>query len=129
MKVGSDNPFDTLILSSGLTVDLTGTEEEVNAGLRQSLALESSLFNRGVTCDLKDGGQDCLTCPMYVADRAEEARAPLCRLGRDQRVIEKRAEELVTVRRAPLIELADHIDGCMELGHGAYEELLEAVAA
>lgn len=126
----NDDPFDSVILSSGLHVDLTGSEEEVFAGLKRSLELESKLDRRGVTCELKDGGQDCLTCPMYVADRAEEVRAPLCRLGRDQRLMEKRCNELSAVRRdEPFTELAEAVDAFEEIGEiePEYDELLTAV--
>lgn len=126
----NDNPFDTVILSSGLHVDLTGSEEDIFAGLKRSLELEGSLDRRGITCELKDGGQDCLTCPMYVADRAEEPRAPLCRLGRDQRLMEDRCNELGAERRvAPFIEIAVAAERFMEIGEiePEYAELLTAV--
>ena len=120
---GEDDPFDSVILSSGLSVDLTGSEEELFDGIRQTLELESRLFNHGVTCDLKDAGQDCLTCSEYVADRLEEKRAPLCRLGRDQRVIEERYKE---ARAEPFMELANVADELSEIGHiePEYAELL-----
>lgn len=118
------DPFDTMILSSGLTVDLTGSEEEIHRGLARSLALEEALYNRGITCQLKDGGQDCLTCPSFTT-RTDEARAPLCLLGRDQRTIENEAQ----ARRAPVTELAGRVDEWTEIGHlgDEYVELLTAV--
>lgn len=125
-----DDPFSKVILSSGLHVDLTGSEEEIFAGLSRSLELEARLFNRGVTCDLKDGGEDCLTCPMYAADREEEPRAPLCRLGRDQRLLETRCGELTTQRLAePFAELAEAVDEFAEMAEAPpeYAELLTAV--
>ena len=94
------NPFEAVTLSSGLHVDLvTATAEELNAAMSRSLQLESRLFDRSVTCELKDGGQDCLECPVYVGDRPEEPGAPLCRLGRDQRKIETRTTDLAAERR------------------------------
>lgn len=126
LGVTDTNPFDTVILSSGLPVDLTGSEDELFLGLKRTLELESRLFSKGIICDLKDGGQDCLTCPMYAGDRPEETREPLCRLGRDQRVIEER---LIVQRDAPLVELGAAVDGWSEMGHiePEYEELLCAV--
>lgn len=124
-----DNPFDKVILSTGLHVDLSGTEDEIFAGIKRSLDLEGRLFNQGITCDLKDGGQDCLECPMYVADRAEEARAPLCRLGRDQRLLEERSVELRAERIVePFAELAEAVDAFAELAEvpSEYAELLTA---
>ncbi len=123
------NPFDTVILSAGLRVDLTGTEDEMFRGLRRTLELESRLYGKGITCELKDGGQDCLTCPMYAGDRPEEEREPLCRLGRDQRVIEAQLEGVKADRNAPLIELCAVADEYTEIGHlnEEYGELLCAV--
>lgn len=122
----ADDPFDSVVLSTGLTVDLTGTEEEIHEGLRRSLDLEAQLFNAGVTCELKDGGQDCLTCAMYVADRAEEPRAPLCRLGRDQRIMEIKANERSEARYGPFQELAASVEEFAEIGEidAEYAELL-----
>ena len=122
----ADDPFEDVILSSGLRVDLTGTEDEVFAGLRQSLALEGTLFEQGVTCELKEGGQDCLTCPLYAGDRPEEARAPLCRLGRDQRVMEERCNKLSHERRAPFIELAEVYTEPVPEREPDFDELLVA---
>lgn len=124
----ADNPFDNVILSSGLKVNLDGSEEQVHDGLRQSLELEGRLFDEGITCELKDGGQDCLKCPEYVADRSEEPRAPLCRLGRDQRLIEIRANDLSRARCGPFQEMAASVEGLAELGEIApeYAELLTA---
>lgn len=126
--IGDPDPFAKVILSSGLRVDVQGDEAEVFAGLKQTLHLESTLFNQGVTCDLKDGGQDCLTCPMYVADRLEEPRAPLCRLGRDQRILEDRCNELSRTRDDPFRELVESVEPYMEIGRltPEYEELLVA---
>lgn len=125
-----DDPFDKVILTTGLHVDLSGSEEEIFTGIKRSLKLEGRLFNDGVTCELKDGGQDCLECPLYVADRAEEPRAPLCRLGRDQRLLEVCHGELVAKRLAePFTELAEAADAFAEMAEVSpeYDELLTAV--
>jgi hypothetical protein len=131
LGIVDDNPFDSVVLSSGLTVDLTGSEEEIYDGMRRSLEVEAKLYDGGVTCDLKDNGQDCLTCAMYVADRAEEPRAPLCRLGRDQRLMENRHGALRTVRiEAPFLELAALGEEMSEMAPTPtpeYEALLTAV--
>ena len=119
------DPFDGVLVSSGLSVDLTGSEDEVFAGLRHTLETEQRLAEKGVTCDLKDGGQDCLTCPEYAGDRPNITRAPLCRLGRDQRSIEQRYEEL---RREPFVDLIDIAEGYMDLGRTETDgELLAAM--
>jgi len=102
----NDDPFDTMILTTGLTVDLTGGEEAVYDGLRQTLRIEAELFNHDITCELKDGGQDCLTCDLYTTDR-EERRAPLCMLGRDQRKLEQRCSALTAERVRPYAALGE----------------------
>lgn len=123
----AEDPFETVIMSTGLRVDLTGSEEDVFLGLRRSLQLESRLFNDGVTCALKDGGQDCLTCSEYVADRAEEPRAPLCRLGRDQRLMEGRIDAIKLERTAPYRELVEEVERFLEVADRPdYHELLPA---
>lgn len=120
----ADDPFDTMIFSSGLWVDLTGSEDEVFEGIKQSLDLESALFDRGIVCAMKDEGQDCLTCQHFTA-RSDEARSPLCLLGRDQRTIEKEYQ----ARKEPVRELAGRVDEWSEIGHlsDEYAELLTAV--
>lgn len=100
LDLGSDNPFDTVILTTGLTVNLTGDEADIHEGIRKTLDIEAHLFNRGVTCDLKDGGQDCLTCHEFTTDRAED-RMPLCRLGRDQQLLLHRAEAWQEMKHRP----------------------------
>lgn len=122
-EVAAD-PFETMILSSGLRVDLGGSEDEVFQGIVSSLDLEGALFNRGIICELKDGGQDCLTCPSFTS-RSDESRTPLCLLGRDQRTIENE----LNARRAPVRELAGRVDEWTEIGHlsDRYAELLTAV--
>lgn len=119
-----DDPFDTVVLSTGLTVDLTGSKQEIEAGLSRSLQMEGALFSRGITCELKDGGQDCLTCTSYTSS-PEEPRSRLCLLGRDQRMIEKAHDVCV----APLREIADRAEDWSEAGHltPEYAELLTAV--
>lgn len=126
---GDDDPFASVVLTTGLTVDLSGSEDELMTGLAESLRVESRLFNRGITCELKDNGQNCLTCPAYVASREEAARAPLCRLGRDQRTLEDRANAMSAERRlAPVKDVARRASFYSELGHlpERYEELLTA---
>lgn len=122
----ADDPFDTVVLSSGLAVDLTGSKRDIEQGISRSLQMEQALYSRGVTCEMKEGGQDCLTCPMFTP-RPEEQRARLCLLGRDQRMIEKAH----IARMAPLRELAQRVEGWSEIGHLDEElsELLTAVGA
>lgn len=112
IQPSAGNPFDRVVTSSGLTVDLTGTEDELRAAFLRTLHIEEDLFNRDITCELKDNEQDCLECSMYVADRQEEPRAPLCRLGRDQRMIEIKTQERRRERFEPQVTI---IEGYLEL--------------
>lgn len=125
LDLPSDDPFDAVILSTGLTVDLTGNETEIHDGLRQTLNMEGRLFNRGVTCDLKDGGQDCLTCHHFTSERTE-ARMPLCRLGRDQRVLLQRAEAWQEMKYKPYRILGGQFQPLAEISD-TYASLVEAV--
>lgn len=127
LDASTDDPFDKVILSTGLQIDLSGDEESLREGLRESLLVEGSLFDRGVTCTLKDGGQDCLTCPSYTAN-AEQTRSKLCRLGRDQRALVLRAEALKDERLGPFMELLAWAEPYAELGYleDEYVELLAA---
>lgn len=106
LDLATDNPFDTVILTSNLRVDLSGDESEIHRGITRTVELESRLFDRGVTCDLKDDGQDCRTCPAFTADY-EERRRPLCQLGRDQHLLLSRAEEFKATREKPYLTLGN----------------------
>jgi hypothetical protein len=121
LDLADDDPFATVILSTGLSVDLEGGEEAVHAGLLETLKMEGALFNRGIVCELKDNGQDCLSCASYIADR-EDRRSRLCRLGRDQRTLEVRGKELSAARTAPYRELAEEFIEMSQLG-AEYAEL------
>jgi len=114
-----DDPFDTVVYSSGLVIDLTGDEHELEAALKATLRVESQLFDRGLVCELKDGGQDCLSCPIPQMNPAERL-SRLCRLGKDQVNIMDRLEDRRQARIAPLVELARSVE--------EYVELAEAMA-
>jgi hypothetical protein len=123
----TEDPFDTMIYSSGLTVDLTGSEEDLAAAVAETLAMERRLFERGVICDLKDNGQDCQTCPMPMSD--ERGLHPLCRVGKDQFNLLGRLAQRKRTRQAPFVEIARAVGEFVELGHlNAHDaELLTAV--
>ena len=121
----AEDPFEGVLTSSGLSVDLSGTEDEVFAGLRGTLETEGRLAQRGITCELKESGVDCLVCSEYAGNRPHITRAPLCRLGRDQRMIEKRYEEL---RREPFVDLIEIALDYMAMGDTETDgELLAAM--
>ena len=56
----SADPFGDVVYSSGVTLDLTASEEELAHAFVDLLWREGRLLQRGITCELKDGGQDCL---------------------------------------------------------------------
>lgn len=123
-----DDPFDAVILSSGLQVNLAGSEEELFVALRETLRIESMIFNRGIVCALKDEGQDCRSCPVQQLDRDVPLSA-LCRLGKDQHQIQERTEALASARRlerwGELAHLADELSELVHL-QDADAELLTA---
>jgi hypothetical protein len=127
LELGEGDPFDNVILSTGLTVDLTGSEADIYEGLKRTIDLESRLFNRGITCDLKDAGQDCLACPKFTGDPGE-SRMPLCRLGRDQRTLIRRADSMRQVKYKPYRVLGGQFQGYAEISD-TYADLLGSIHA
>lgn len=123
-----DDPFADVILTSGLRVNLAGSEEELSEAISATIKREGVLWEQGIVCPLKDAGQDCLTCTKATMDPNEELSA-LCRLGRDQQTILQRANKRQRERYAPFSELGESLGGLMEIGEPAteYSELLEAV--
>jgi hypothetical protein len=109
------DPFGNVVYSSGVTLDLTASEEELAHVFTDLLLREGTLLQRGVTCHLKDGGQDCLCCPAATLD-ATETRSVLCRLGKDQSTVEKAYEAQRDARLAPIMELAALASECAEIG-------------
>ena len=117
------DPFGSVVYSTGIEIDLNAPEDELFGLIGKLLRRESSLFNRGITCDLKDGGQDCLHCPAATLD-PDDQRSVLCRLGKDQRTVEGRYYETVAARNAAIEELVAVADEATEIGHMP-EELAE----
>lgn len=112
----SDDPFGSVVYSTGLEIDLNGSEGELATAVVQLLKIEGNMASAGLTCTLKDDGQDCLSCPMATLDAAEP-RSVLCRLGKDQCTIEQLCAERTRERTEPVQELADIADSAMEMGH------------
>lgn len=123
-----EDPFEAVIYSSGLQVDVGGSDEELMQALQRALKIEGRLDAIGLTCPLKDSGQDCLTCRQSSGD-PKVALTRLCEVGKDQRTLMQRMDERQVERKRPLIELAAAIESHTEMGHlgGAYDELLTAV--
>ena len=111
----SSDPFTAVVYSTGLVMDLTASEEEMSRVFVEMLRREGTLFDRGITCELKDGGQDCLHCPAATLD-PEEPRSVLCRLGKDESTLEKACQAKREQRLAPIREIAALASECAEIG-------------
>src|SRR5438270_13517991 len=110
----SPDPFGDVVYST-CTLDLTAPEEELARVFVDLLWREGRLAQNGITCQLKDGGQDCLHCPAATLD-ATEARSVLCRLGKDESALEHEREDRCTAQRAAVSDLAALADELSEIG-------------
>jgi hypothetical protein len=124
----TSDPFEAVIYSSGLQVNLDASDEELDEALKRALRTEGRLWDIGLKCSLKENGQDCLSCTQASTD-PQAALTRLCEVGKDGQTLARRADERQTRRRAPLRELAASVEGFTELGHlePEYDELLTAV--
>lgn len=111
----TQDPFGSVVYS-GLEIDLTGTDDELFEACRKLLRAEARLARTGLTCELKDGGQDCLTCPVATLDAAE-ARSRLCRVGKDQETVERLHNERYAERRGLDLSLLAMAEEFSALGH------------
>ncbi len=111
----SGDPFEQVIYSTGIEIDLTASEEELCRKWIELGYRESALLRQGLQCQLKDDGQECLTCPQATLDRTDRMNR-LCRVGKDQGTIEKRVNALTEARVAPLREIAEELDAAQEMG-------------
>ena len=122
-SVDKADPFAAVVYSTGITLDLTATEDALAELYCDLLLKEGRLDKRGLSCDLKWNGQNCLHCPVAVLD-PNDPMATLCRLGKDQQTVEDRCNELAAARTAAIAELAAVADEASEIGHMP-EELIE----
>jgi hypothetical protein len=123
-----EDPFE-MISYSGTPINLNAPVDELAQTMVKLLMREGRIASTGLTCDLKDGGQDCLTCPMAQLDN-DVPLSRLCRLGKDERAVEKRCKELDAQRAAgpsAVEEIAEDYGIYIELGGDAESsELLVA---
>lgn len=122
------DPFEQVVYSTGIEIDLTASEDELARKWVELSYREAEMLKRGSQCQLKDDGQDCLTCPHATLDRTD-SRNRLCRLGKDQSNLEKRIMALTDARVAPLRELVAEMDAALEVLPADLEELLTQVEA
>lgn len=111
-----DDPFAAVVYTSGIEIDLTAPQAELSVKLKELIAMEASLARRGVTCPLKDNGQDCLSCPSATLDQ-HESRSKLCRVGKDEATVWAAGEARQSERMAPVMEMAAIAEEMSEIGH------------
>lgn len=111
-----DDPFQGVAYSVGLTLDLSASEAKLAEQYVDLLYREGRMAtNSGLTCQLKDDHQDCLTCPAATLDPGV-SRSRLCRLGKDQSTVEHRLKDMAERRRHALNEVIVMADAASELG-------------
>lgn len=95
-ELGIENPFDAPVEEVGAIIDLSDRTAVLQARFRQLLDRESFLYNKGVTCAIKDDDStSCHACPVSEAANLQGHLGRLCRTGREQ---EEVLTELVAVR-------------------------------
>lgn len=82
------DPFAVPIEEVGERIDLLEPEARLHLRFRELLDREGRLFNRAVTCAIKDRPDTtCHACPISKAHDRADPLGPLCRLGREQEVV------------------------------------------
>lgn len=82
---GDDDPFaeTPAVEDVGRPIDLTGQAPRLNERLVELVNAESELFNRGVTCAIKERSDTaCSACPVSRKDGSP--LASLCSVGKEQ---------------------------------------------
>lgn len=103
----------------GVEIDLRSSPDELQATLVKLVQKESSFYNAGIRCDLKqEQDQSCYRCPQFTEDN-ENTLSCLCRLGREQEdtlhamdrrtgIDRREFDELAEAARVPeFVELAE----------------------
>lgn len=126
-----DDPFGSVVYSTGIDIDLTASPDELAEAFKRLLLREGRMAQRGLTCELKDKGQNCLSCPAATLDASED-RSRLCRLGKDQATIERACLAESNERHAEFEEMFNRtIAEFEELAHAMrpadVDELLTSV--
>lgn len=109
------DPMGTVAYSTGVTIDLTAPEEELQQLLTRLMLREGRLFDTGITCGYKDNGQDCLTCPHATLDVGDK-QSVLCRLGKDEQTVANRLQDRRRAQEQSVGDLADEAGAASELG-------------
>lgn len=83
------DPFSAPIQEVGERIDLRDGKAALDLRLRELLRREANLFERGTCCAIKDRtDSSCHACPVSKAHDREDALGVLCRIGREQEVVQ-----------------------------------------
>lgn len=83
-----DDPFSVPVEEIGERIDLRDPQTALDLRLTELLRREGNLFDRKVTCSIKDtSGASCHACPVSKAHDQEDPFGTLCRIGREQETI------------------------------------------
>lgn len=119
-SVDQADPFSAVVYSTGIEIDLSASEDDLFRLLKRLMYREARLFDKGLTCGLKDGGQNCLHCPAASLDETDP-KSVLCRLGKDEQTV---ADGCHAARKAAVAELVAFADEASEMGD-VPDELVE----
>jgi hypothetical protein len=79
------DPFAVPVEEIGEPIDLRDKWQRLNIRFTELLEQERRLFDRGVTCPVRDRSDtSCLGCPLSQASNTDHRLSPLCRVGREQ---------------------------------------------
>lgn len=82
------DPFSVPVQEVGERIDLRDPHSLLKLRLEELLAREARLFNRSVTCPIKDRPDaTCHACPVSHANDPEHDLSTLCRVGREQETV------------------------------------------
>lgn len=114
--VADVDPFEAVVYTSGVEIDLTAPEEELSVKLTELCRMEIELQQRGITCKLKAAGQNCNSCAHGTLDPSRRL-SRLCRVGKDQETVWTAGEARVEARMGPIRAMAAIADEMSEIGH------------
>jgi hypothetical protein len=119
----NNDPFEDVILSSGLTVNLDGTDEELAEAFVALRDRERKIASEGIKCELRESGYNCADCKVAQLQRTHPMSS-LCRMGKDMETVWAVHDRRETARREPIQALIELADECSEIGH-VDDELLD----
>lgn len=111
-----DDPFD--IAEVATVIDLSGAVPRISEELKLLERREARHNRNGVTCSMRQGGQDCRSCPDFTEDPFDPVHF-LCRIGRRQEELadewemsEERARDIEAhAEAAGVFAALDHAEG------------------